>query len=360
MRARFLVFAIVAVAAITGATFVFSLKRGPVPVCPKIVEAYSRWRRSFGKLQSSPAEMDFRLRIFETQSKEVAEWNLDYNSKLLERGDELPKSPMFILGETSDLLEEEIAAINPLSTTSEIEAMEEAHEDPNEVDTASRLKTLRQDPFEIRVRSQGSCGSCWAFASVAVAEKSYWSETKKRVDLSQQELVDCDKINHGCDGGSGFDALNYFAKYGLALSSAYPYTGTDNACTKAGKTRVSITNSAMKMYWGLDPPRVHKLLDSGLWTVSRLWSRGKWRQLGPGDEVYDATLSGECNEPKTSHIVTFVSSGTYSGGNYFRIINSSGTAWGDKGLKKVKPCSDKMLWGGATDGGTYIGWIQPS
>jgi len=360
MRAGVLIFAIVAVAAVTGAAFVFSLKRGPTPVCPKIVEAYSRWRKTFGKLQASPAEMDYRLRIFEEQSKQVAEWNEDYNSKLIARGDTLPKSPMFILGETSDMSEEEFAALHPEDIIpEETEIIDESFA-KNKYVVKKDLKTLQQDAFEIRVRRQGTCGSCWAHAAIAVGEKSYWTQTKQRVDLSQQELVDCDKINHGCDGGSGFDALNYIAKNGVALVSSYPYTGIDAACSKAGKTRVSIANSAMKMYWGLDPPKVHSLLASGLWTVSRLWSRGKWRQIGPGDDVFDASLSGECAEPKTSHIVAFVSSGTYSGGNYFRILNSAGTTWGDKGLKKVKPCSDKMLWGGTTNGGTYIGWIQPS
>lgn len=62
-----------------------------------------------------------------------------------------------------------------------------------------------------RVRSQGRCGSCWAFATTAVVENTIRRNDWTARDLSEQYLVSCnDRAVFGyCDGsmyfGDGFD-----------------------------------------------------------------------------------------------------------------------------------------------------------
>jgi expansin (peptidoglycan-binding protein) len=41
------------------------------------------------------------------------------------------------------------------------------------------------------VKSQGGCGSCWAFASIAEIEAFYLWRHKLWLDLSEQQMVDC-------------------------------------------------------------------------------------------------------------------------------------------------------------------------
>ena len=56
------------------------------------------------------------------------------------------------------------------------------------------------------VRDQGQCGSCWAFSVVENIE-SMWllsgqsTESAELLDLSEQQLVDCDDFSYGCQGG---------------------------------------------------------------------------------------------------------------------------------------------------------------
>jgi len=41
------------------------------------------------------------------------------------------------------------------------------------------------------VKSQGSCGSCWAFAAVGSMESIWAKETGELLNLSVQQLIDC-------------------------------------------------------------------------------------------------------------------------------------------------------------------------
>lgn len=44
------------------------------------------------------------------------------------------------------------------------------------------------------------CASCWAFAAVSAIESVHQISTGYLLDLSEQELVDCDRGCHGCKG----------------------------------------------------------------------------------------------------------------------------------------------------------------
>ncbi|KAK3154803.1 hypothetical protein QOZ80_2BG0195280 [Eleusine coracana subsp. coracana] len=70
------------------------------------------------------------------------------------------------------------------------------------------------------IKSQGECGSCWAFAAVGAVESRYAiqgaRDNRGLLDLSEQELVDCDNNGHGCKGGNRNYAFDYIAKKGIS------------------------------------------------------------------------------------------------------------------------------------------------
>ena len=76
------------------------------------------------------------------------------------------------------------------------------------------------------VKSQGGCGSCWAFSAVGVVEAKFniaSNDPNLNLDLSEQYLVsDCYSGNNCC-GGSNYGALIYIKNYGLPDENCLPY-----------------------------------------------------------------------------------------------------------------------------------------
>ena len=89
-----------------------------------------------------------------------------------------------------------------------------------------------------KVKNQGQCGSCWAFADIATSES--WALVKSRTtyDLSEQQLIDCSTSygNQGCNGGWPSSALKYIVTNGVTTEGSYPYVARQQSCQKNGGT----------------------------------------------------------------------------------------------------------------------------
>jgi KDEL-tailed cysteine endopeptidase len=73
------------------------------------------------------------------------------------------------------------------------------------------------------VQDQGQCGSCWAFSATCALESGYAIYKKSTIKkLSEQELVDCESMDQGCNGGLMDHAFSWVEKHGMTTESKIP------------------------------------------------------------------------------------------------------------------------------------------
>lgn len=84
-------------------------------------------------------------------------------------------------------------------------------------------------------RNQGTCGSCWALAAVAVLQSASEIHGKYRT-FSVQEIVSCVPNPQECGGQGGCRgatvelAMDWVLKHGLAQEHEIPYEASDGYC----------------------------------------------------------------------------------------------------------------------------------
>ncbi|ETR67762.1 MAG: hypothetical protein OMM_04964 [Candidatus Magnetoglobus multicellularis str. Araruama] len=88
--------------------------------------------------------------------------------------------------------------------------------------------------YDSPVRNQGSCGSCWAFAGVALLENlANRSGLMASINLSEQIMVSCvykERSEGGCSGGWYWDVFDYTFHYGIPEESCFPYKARNGNC----------------------------------------------------------------------------------------------------------------------------------
>jgi len=110
-----------------------------------------------------------------------------------------------------------------------------ASDTPVALGTTLDWRDYNGNSYVTPVRNQGSCGSCWAFATAASLESSTIMKGNTPgydLNLAEQILVSCSGAG-SCGGGSIGGASNFIQSTGLPYESTYPYTGTNGACSNA-------------------------------------------------------------------------------------------------------------------------------
>ncbi len=191
-------------------------------------------------------------------------------------------------------------------------------------------------------RSQGSCGSCWAFATLAVFEaaENISNGFDKDFDLSEQHIVDCANASDGfdvgtCAGGYTVMTYDYLQRKGAALESQVPYKERDGSCDRSLKPKDKIAN------WGFvdqngSVPSVDKLkaamCNYGPVSASVF--------VSPAFKAYTGGVFDQNSSGQTNHAVSLVGWDDKRGAWLLR--NSWGTWWGEDGYMWIKYGTNKV------------------
>jgi len=182
------------------------------------------------------------------------------------------------------------------------------------------------------VKNQGTCGSCWAFSTVANIEGAGFVTTGKLVSLSEQELVDCDKNgDQGCQGGLPSNAFEDMVKHnlGLELESAYPYKGRNGACAAQPPKEVAFIKG-FKTISTDETQMAAALVQYGPLSIGINAGPMQWYMGGVAHP-----FKMLCNPQKIDHGVAIVGFGTQGKKDYWKIRNSWGVTWGEKGYYRI-------------------------
>lgn len=182
------------------------------------------------------------------------------------------------------------------------------------------------------VRNQNQCGSCWAFAATDVIQSQFYLYNMQSVELSKQQLVDCDKLNQGCTGGTIQKGLDYILENGVMTEKSYPYLGYEYYC-------VYSRNQAYNLISFYDTYIIESKIDFMRYVIENygpvaVGMNAKVLKLYQGG-ILDVDVL-DCDSKLLNHGVLIIGFGIDSNGNdYWIVKNYWGAAWGEKGYLRI-------------------------
>jgi len=208
----------------------------------------------------------------------------------------------------------------------------------------------------LAVPNQGSCGSCWAFASAYLLRAHYEIKTGSVKEFAAQELVNCVPNVHECGGSGGCNgatvelAMAYVSNIslgGLSLEGDLPYMGKEAECRRAppgaslvagqgalramrhrhgasGGDGVSLA-SYQRLPVNRQEPLLRSLLDG---PVAVSAAASSWH-------LYERGIFDSCSDRTLSHAILMVGFGEDAGHRYWKIMNSWSDYWGENGMIRL-------------------------
>jgi len=198
------------------------------------------------------------------------------------------------------------------------------------------------------VKDQGQCGSCWAFSTTGSLEGAYQLKYGALKSFSEQQLVSCDNVDAGCNGGWMDDAFDWVKENkGLASEADYPYTsssGTTGTC----KAAVNDPLVAPSSYTDVVAGDVTALMSAVAQQPVSIAIQANQIAF----QVYKSgVLTGRCGT-SLDHGVLVVGYGTWTDGtDYWKVKNSWSSSWGMDGYILIERSVSDLC--GVLDAASY-------
>jgi parallel beta-helix repeat protein len=183
------------------------------------------------------------------------------------------------------------------------------------------------------VKSQGLCGSCWAFAAIGITESTYLIKTGLTRDFSEQWLISCTTAG-SCNGGWYGTALEYlitledqYGKIGVPTEEDYPYEAMNSDCINTSSERFLLTN------WSA----VDQNIDTMKWAIQTYGPIAVTVYAGDLFQCYIGGIFNADEQGSSNHAVVLVGwDDTQGTEGVWLLRNSWGPGWGEYGYMRIE------------------------
>ncbi|XP_007461994.1 PREDICTED: LOW QUALITY PROTEIN: cathepsin F [Lipotes vexillifer] len=297
-------------------SFLPLLNKDPLPqdFSVKMVSIFKDFVTTYNRTYETTEEARWRMSVFANNMVRAQ------RIQALDRG-----TARYGVTKFSDLTEEEFRTIylNPLLKEEPGKKMHLAQSIP---DLPPPEWDWRSKGAVTKVKDQGMCGSCWAFSVTGNVEGQWFLKRGSLLSLSEQELLDCDKVDKACLGGLPSNAYSAIRTLGgLETEDDYSYHGHLQACSfSAEKAKVYINDSV-------------ELSQNEQKLAAWLAKKGPISVAinAFGMQFYRHGISHPlrplCSPWLIDHAVLLVGYGNRSATPFWAIKNSWGTDWGEEG-----------------------------
>jgi len=291
-----------------------------------IEDEFELWMKKYNKVYDSLEEKMYRMKVFEENVAHVSQMNSASNQ--IKYG----------INAFSDMTSEEFSNFYT-TNTKKFSSVMKSLKASKVVAPSGKNRYLPKyfswldEGAVSSVKNQKKCGSCFAFGSVANMEGQLFLHTGRLVNLSEQQIMDCDHectssffpiCDDACGGGTEENAFQYVIKSGgIMRMEDYPYTAVKGDC-QFDKSR-SIGGFKKWNYVTVndeDDLRQY-LYDHGPVSVG-VAANDAWKAYSSG--IFTASCGVSNN-----HAVLLIGWGEYNDIPYWIIKNSWGADWGMDG-----------------------------
>jgi cathepsin L/KDEL-tailed cysteine endopeptidase len=285
--------------------------------------SFSEWAKTNGKTYATREELVLRRAIFAANVARIEKHNSEAAAG----------KHSWTMGVNS------FADMMPEEFKSRMTGGFRAHEQRSKNVNLSLLRPANANPASVDwsaqgavtpIKDQGQCGSCWAFSTTGSVEGITFIKTGTLLSLSEQQLVDCSGAegNMGCNGG----LMDYGFQYiidnkGIGSEASYPYTAADGTC-KTVPSVATITGFTDV------PANSETALETAI--VQQPVSVAVEADQDSFQFYTGGVMTAACGTA-LDHGVLAVGYGTdaANGGDYYKVKNSWGASWGEKGYIRL-------------------------
>ncbi|KAF8023141.1 hypothetical protein BT93_F0595 [Corymbia citriodora subsp. variegata] len=289
----------------------------------EVMALYESWLVRHGKAYNALGEKERRFEIFKDNLRFIDEHNSENRTYTVG------------LNRFADLTNEEYRSMylgaRPDARRRLAKSRSSRRYEPRLGEQLPESVDWRKEGAVVGVKDQGSCGSCWAFSTIAAVEGINKIVTGDLISLSEQELVDCDTTyNEGCNGGLMDYAFEFIINNGgIDSEEDYPYKAVDGQCDQYRKNARVVSIDDYEDVPANNEKALQKAVANQPVSVA-IEAGGRAFQL-----YQSGVFTGLCGTA-LDHGVTAVGYGTENGKNYWIVKNSWGNSWGEQGYIRME------------------------